>query len=1582
MTSVWRLFFVPVSALIVSGAVSGGGPEPAPPGPAAPERGASIRFGPQHTLEIPAVLREGLRRPGTAAAMGGGSEQGEPTMGPRPTALLLGDLDADGVPERISGWAAGTGGALFVEPGSPGSGSEDTGELVEIAEAPEFVAIGDFDGDADTDLLLAGRGERRLLFLAGDGTGRLDRPRTVMLDGDVTALATGEIDRADGLPDVLVAVDGRGGPRLLLFASPHGLRDHRAESLPLPEAATDLAFGALDGDRSSDLAIAAGRTLLILHGRDVEAEDDARAPGRAAFEMHRFPDRIVSLAAGDFVLDEAARTDLALLTEGGDLYRLAPSADGRDRFLGAAPHPAAPRRDDGFEARHLTSARVSTRPGDDLILWSDSDRRLLVLAAAARPEVEPAEVAFVDAGRPPVRVAPVPSAASRLNGLAIVEAESGGVTLIEAATTTVFTVNSTLDNPDITPGNGACNTSVLMACTLRAAIMEANALPGADVIQFAIGAGTPTLAPFSALPVITETITINGNSGGASRVQIDGASVIATPDGLRLGSTATSSSGGSLLRDLVIRGFAGYGVRIETDGSALERLSVGTDAMGGGTVAGNAAGGILITGAGATANSIGGSLATRCIVSHNGGAGITIEAGAASNKIGGNFIGLSAVGAALANAGSGMKIQSGAHDNVVGQPTASPGMAPGNVLSANGDAGVEITGTGSFGNLVQGNLIGLAPSGVTGLANAVTGVRIAMAAQSNTIGGTTIAQGNVISGQTNPGSDGVRITGAGTAGNFVRGNLIGTDITGAAALGNAQDGVHIDGGAMTNIIGGQTPTPGTPPGNVISGNVMNGVRILDAGTTNTVVLGNLIGTNVTGAAHLRNGSTGVTIDGAPGNLVGGSAVTARNIISGNVSDGVLIENPGANNNRIWGNFIGTTVTGGAPLGNLGAGVRIVCGGIPNTPPALTGTAIGAEAGVPGAPPGNVISGNTLFGVVIEGEGADKNTVSGNLIGTDAAGTGALGNLQDGVRVHGGADDNRIGGGSVAARNVISGNASSAASDGVEVTPNTTNSTQIEGNFIGTDITGMAALPNGGCGVFVNDGPSGTLVGNLTPTPGTPPGNVISGNDINPTSHGVLITGMGSGDNQVLGNIIGLNAAGTAPLPNRGDGVQISGNATLDRVGSGVPGASNVISGNNLSLASSGVRIADGNDNIVQGNLIGLLASGMGPAGNGAAGVVITSATAAGAEGNRIGGTASGERNVISGNGLQGVLINTSTTGHNFVQGNFIGTDVTGAGAQGNGSYGVLVTGGSDFNVIGGTTGATAGDCTGGCNLIAYNLDAGVFIGNGTCTSPGAGCSVNNEIRGNRIHDNAALGIDLMPAGPDLNDIGTLDGDFGANNRQNYPDIISASSIAGTITVGGSLSSSFATSFIIDIYGNTTVDPSNFGEGATWLGSTTCVTTGGSGTCLWNATLPGDAAYLTATATIDSPLPADTSEFSLRFGNPGEVPMLLLAPGAPGSLVATYTPACGASGHVLYMTTGPLGPGTFWSEQFCAPGASGTLIFTPPPLAIGQVQHFVMVGQNSSVEGSYGTDSSGTERPEAGPFGTFCDRPQALGVSCP
>jgi len=251
--------------------------------------------------------------------------------------------------------------------------------------------------------------------------------------------------------------------------------------------------------------------------------------------------------------------------------------------------------------------------------------------------------------------------------------------------------------------------------------------------------------------------------------------------------------------------------------------------------------------------------------------------------------------------------------------------------------------------------------------------------------------------------------GAMTAGaGSIEGNFIGLDASGTIARGNTVGVAVSSGGTLT--IGGTT----AGARNVISGNASAGVAFQVGATSAGSVLGNFIGTNAAGTAAVGNGN-GVAILSTSNVTIGGAGAGAENLISGNVGTvaantgfGIVINGAstaGATGNRVLGNFIGVDVSGDLALGNSTNGVFIAAGNV---------------IGGAGAGEGNVISGTTA-GSGIRLVGASSNTIKGNFIGTNAAGTMARGNLNNGVTLQSGSANNLIGGTAAGAGNVISGN---------------------------------------------------------------------------------------------------------------------------------------------------------------------------------------------------------------------------------------------------------------------------------------------------------------------------------------------------------------------------------------------------------------------------------------------------------------------------------------------------------------------------------------------------------------------------------
>lgn len=683
--------------------------------------------------------------------------------------------------------------------------------------------------------------------------------------------------------------------------------------------------------------------------------------------------------------------------------------------------------------------------------------------------------------------------------------------------------------------------------------------------------------------------------------------------------------------------------------------------------------------------------------------------------------------------------------------------------------------TNSNGNTIVGNWIGLSSSGLAAAGNQ-RGINI-WNSSDNILGGSAALDRNVISGN----SSGITIsTDNGTStGNQVRGNYIGTNVSGTAAVGNINEGVWVN--SAGNTIGGSI----NGQGNVISGSISSYGVGLSTNASGNRVEGNFIGTNAAGTAALGNQEGGVYVLGAD-NTIGGSTAAARNIISGNNGRGLYINGISATENVVSGNFIGTDITGKLDLTgstrNMDQSGVVIDGGASHN-------RIGTDAdGVDDIAERNIISGNNWYGVEFQGLGTRYNVVQGNYIGTDVTGMVALGNSTGGASFWNGAAFNRVGGGGIGAGNVISGNET-----GVLLASGVVDN-MVQGNLIGLAADGSTALGNTLAGVSFYNGASSILVSrNLIGTNAdgdqdAGERNVISGN-----LRGIVLTDPEVVDNTIAGNYIGTDVTGLMDVGNTSDGIYIS-NSNDHKIGGSVAGAGNVISGN----GGHGITVTNSSmDLSIQGNTIGLGADGITAIGNSGSGIRVEG----GSTGVLIKTDASvtNERNVISGNLQSGIAISGASTSGTLVQGNYIGLAVDGVTARGNGGAGVYLDAGTSANRIGGQQANNA-------NVIAYNNWDGIRL---------SGAGTQNAFVRNSLFENTEQAIDLGVQGVTLNDANDVD--TGGNNLQNFPILASAAQTGSLLTVTGTLNSLANTSYRVEIYSNTSGDQTVHGEGKTLIG---------------------------------------------------------------------------------------------------------------------------------------------------------------------
>ncbi len=505
----------------------------------------------------------------------------------------------------------------------------------------------------------------------------------------------------------------------------------------------------------------------------------------------------------------------------------------------------------------------------------------------------------------------------------------------------VFTVNSAYDNPDEAPGDGVCKVALRPECTLRAAIEEAVALPDAQpvVVEFGIvlgppgsydaangawitfpgyddGTGANGPLPFADHPNLTIDATTQGDTSCGSLVAGTSNVLRAWLDGqLVTGNGLDSVTEFFVVRGLLIRGFEngvlvagpgslvecnrliynfasgvaaytyetggapisfqnnsisgnrGDGAVVSYDGTRFLLNLVGTDT--GGTIAiGNAGHGIAVYGDDVVVSGN--------VVSGNGSDGILLDSADRADVVQ-NTVGLSYLrqsGSGLGNGTLGIRVTNGASANDIGRPDLANFVAN----SADGAAsGIAVTGTGTNGNRIRGNVVGLTASAVPApnYQGIFVGDDVGDGSPSGTIvGGPTLAERNVTSG-----NDGFGVVLNADLGTLVEGNTFGLDESGAARP-NALGGIGIAGSTGPVV-----------RGNTASGNAGAGV-ILQGGTSGLTLAGNRIGTDAGGTLDRGNGADGILCFNAHDVMIGGTSPSLGNTIAFNgtsspISDGVF-----------------------------------------------------------------------------------------------------------------------------------------------------------------------------------------------------------------------------------------------------------------------------------------------------------------------------------------------------------------------------------------------------------------------------------------------------------------------------------------------------------------------------------------------------------------------------------------------------------------------------------------------------------------------------------------------------------------------
>jgi CSLREA domain-containing protein len=459
--------------------------------------------------------------------------------------------------------------------------------------------------------------------------------------------------------------------------------------------------------------------------------------------------------------------------------------------------------------------------------------------------------------------------------------------------------------------------------------------------------------------------------------------------------------------------------------------------------------------------------------------------------------------------------------------------------------------------------------------------------------------------------------------------------------------------------------------------------------------------------------------------------------------------------------------------------------------------------------------------------------------------------------------------------------------GIDVSGSGATGNVIKGNYIGTNAGGTAGAGNAGSGIQITGGASNNTIGGTAASAR----NVVSGN----SGHGILLHGVTG--NSVQGNYAGTSADGSASIPNGIDGIAVDGGGN-NTIGGTASGAGNLASGNtNQGISIFGVDFPNTTGNVVRGNIVGTNAGGTSAIANGTGvgdgirmlnainttvvgnlisgnpyGVRINGAISTGntvqgnyigtdvtgtsaipnatgvlienaAGANTIGGSSAGQGNLISGNTAAGIALNEGTG--IVIQGNKIGANASGS-ALGNGGNGIRlgaqIPSGEFYTYVSATNTQVGGTTAAAANVIANNGQAGVAVVSGT----------GNSILRNSISANGALGIDLVADGVTPNDAD--DSDVGSNGLQNFPIITDARSDG----LAGTLHSAPSATYRLEFFSNAACDASGNGEGKTFLG-TTNVTTNGAGDASFSFAVPITVGEFATTTATDSS--NNTSEFS-------------------------------------------------------------------------------------------------------------------------
>jgi uncharacterized repeat protein (TIGR01451 family) len=470
-------------------------------------------------------------------------------------ALASGDLDGDGVEDLIAGYASLNGGILVIHRGNldafaPQSQAswQAIGEgrfpspflpqakVIELPEAPDFLAVGNFTGDGHLDVVVGARGSRILYILANDEKGGLLAPRSIALSGALTALGTTHFDARTPYSHIVVGTSGSSGSQLTVFeGTPGGVNVVATAALGAPP--TSLSFGSLGGDSLPDIAVVAGGELEIVHGRDVRAARIGEGPANLQAEFVSIPFAAASVTLGSFIQDRASRLQMAVLGTDGSVHivtragldtrpwSLAEMQARRRARLNRQPDPLAVAVDpaEGWQVAEsfpgvvsaanpnqppiLFRTRISSRGSDDVMILDSTLAQVHVLShesmRASAPGNSSMPTSFhstlaMSASHTTVAGIPMRVNIDGRPGVVVLKQGQMAPQVMMPLPDPTFFVNRTNDPTPTSPITNACNNVSNVdnssSCSLREAVIKANSIAGTDTILLAAGTYTLSIA--------------------------------------------------------------------------------------------------------------------------------------------------------------------------------------------------------------------------------------------------------------------------------------------------------------------------------------------------------------------------------------------------------------------------------------------------------------------------------------------------------------------------------------------------------------------------------------------------------------------------------------------------------------------------------------------------------------------------------------------------------------------------------------------------------------------------------------------------------------------------------------------------------------------------------------------------------------------------------------------------------------------------------------------------------------------------------------------------------------------------------